>query len=320
MNDLGLHVDAFTALPGWRGEVPEGCIANFLGVMTDEAFVALHAPSNHVVTRDSDGLASVPNVSDGETFFEFAAIYAAVKAAQGQFTMVELGGGYASRCVDAHAALQRFNPMPSNFVVVEAEPVHFDWAKRHMRANGIDPDQHWMINAAVSDSHDPVLFLIGEGLYYNSIIDHADASEMCRQVEGMDKTLTVLRNLMCTGQLGIDVPYTSQAGDHMHDMKYVSARPLSDILKPLATVDLLDIDIQGAEISVLPPAMGVLNDKVKRVHLGTHGAEIHSFMWDMFFEAEWLCEFDYPPNTDVETEWGSFRTSDGILTFANMRF
>ena len=72
--------------------------------------------------------------------------------------MVELGGGYAARTVDAHAALQLHNPMPSRYVVVEAELTHFSWALRHMHANGIDPDDHWMINALVGVDNKPHIF------------------------------------------------------------------------------------------------------------------------------------------------------------------
>lgn len=320
MNDLGHHVDAFAALQGWRGAVPDGSVANFLGVVTDTTFLELYSPSNNIVAVGDDAVAEVPGVDDGEPFFEFAAVYEAVRSAKGQFVMVELGGGYASRCVDAYAALQRFNPLPAQFVVVEAEPTHFEWAKQHMKANGLDPEQHWMINAAVSDSGDPVLFLIGEGVYYNSIIQEKDGPDFCDQVIAMGAEKEALRNIVCTGQFGAKIPYKSLAGEHLHDMKYVSARTLADILQPLDTVDLLDVDIQGSEVVVLPAAMRAMNRKVKRLHLGTHSSEIHQFMWDLFFENEWICEYDYPPNTDVETEWGNFRTSDGILTFVNSRF
>jgi FkbM family methyltransferase len=320
MNDLGRHVDAFAKLEDWTGAVPDGSVANFLGVLTNESYLARHSPSNSIVAMGgTNATASVPAVSDGEPFFEFASLYDAVLAAKDRFTMVELGGGYASRCVDAQAALRRYNPLPASFVVVEAEPVHFEWAKRHMRANGIDPDEHWLINAAVSDSADPVLFLVGEGLYYNCIVTAKDAVDLCSEIEGIGKLQSALRNMMSTGQLGIEIPFTSKAGRHIHDMKYVSARPLADVLQPLDTVDLLDVDIQGAEIMVLPPAISALNAKVKRLHLGTHGLEVHKFMWDMFFEAEWLCEYDYPPASEIETEWGNFSTSDGILAFVNPR-
>ena len=321
MNNLGRHVDLFSKLQGWSGDVPEGVVVNFLGVLTAAEFLELYSPSNTIVTSmGSRAAASVPGVDDGEPFFEFASLYDAVLSAEGCFTMVELGGGYASRCVDAQAALDRYNAMPSKYVVVEAEPVHFEWAKRHMRANGIDPDQHWMINGAVSDTAEPVLFLVGEGLYYNGIIAAEDALDLCGQIDKLGQTQSVLRNMMATGHLGVQIPYSSKAGKHLHDMKYVSARPLSELLQPLGVVDLMDVDIQGAEISVLPPAMRVLNDKVKRLHLGTHGREVHKFMWDMFFENEWVCEYDFPPFSDIETDWGNFSTSDGILTFVNTRF
>ncbi|MDE0728198.1 MAG: hypothetical protein OSB82_17250, partial [Alphaproteobacteria bacterium] len=76
----------------------------------------------------------LPIVSDGEPFFEFAANHRAVHAARDRFTMVELGGGYAARSVDAYTALQIFNPLACQLVIVEAEPTHFQWAKRHLAA------------------------------------------------------------------------------------------------------------------------------------------------------------------------------------------
>jgi hypothetical protein len=95
--------------------------------------------------------------------------------------------------------------------------------------------------------------------------------------------------------------------------------PLRDILQPLAHVDLMDIDIQGGEGEVLPAAMAVINKKVKRIHLATHGAQLHQEMWDLFFEHEWLCEMDYAPNSEHQSEWGRFENSDGILDLVNMR-
>ncbi|MSO64751.1 MAG: FkbM family methyltransferase [Alphaproteobacteria bacterium] len=58
----------------------------------------------------------------------------------------------------------------------------------------------------------------------------------------------------------------------------VSAVTLADILGPLDVVDLLEVDIQGAELAVLPPAMDLLDRKVRWLHLGTHGAGAHAAM------------------------------------------
>ena len=164
MDYLESMVRAFANTKPWQGEVPPDYFPNFLGVMTEQLFIADHAPSNNTLAVDAaDNMTPAPGFTDSEIFFEQAAIHEAVKAARGKFIMVELGGGYAARTVDAHAALQQHNPMPGRYVVVEAEPTHFDWALRHTRTNGINPDDHWMINALVGVDNKPQVFLLVKG-------------------------------------------------------------------------------------------------------------------------------------------------------------
>lgn len=50
----------------------------------------------------------------------------------------------------------------------------------------------------------------------------------------------------------------------------VRAVSLKTILAPYDSVDLIDMDVQGAEYMVLAAASRDLHDKVKRVHIGTH--------------------------------------------------
>ncbi len=320
MNELGPMVETFGGLAPWHQPCPKGSVGNFLGTMTDREFLAQHHPSNTKSDDfEGDTAMRLPKVVDGEPFFEFAAIYRAVTAARERFVMVELGGGYAARSVDAHRLLQNVNPMPSQLTIVEAEPTHFEWAKRHLIANGIDPSDHWLINAAVcADSH-PRLFMLGSGLYYNGIVTQADAEQTVQEIIKIDASEQAMRNLMLAGRCGMQLPYNSAAGTDLFDYKFVSSMPLADILAPLSHVDLIDMDIQGAEDTVLPPAMEMLDRRVKRIHIGTHRADIHGGLWDMFFEHEWICEFDYAPFAKHSTPWGDFETVDGILHFQNPR-
>ncbi len=320
MNELGPLIETFAGLTPWPEPCPSGSVSNFLGVMTDQEFLERHHPSN--VERGEPDQAPemlLPKVPDGEPFFEFAAIYKAVSAARERFVMIELGGGYAARSVDAHRLLQKLNPMPSQLTIVEAEPTHFEWAKRHLRANGIDPLDHWLINTAVSASSDPRLFQLGSGIYYNGIVKEEDIKATVKQLVERKQTPEVLWNLMLGGRCGMQIPYDSAAGRDIFDYKFVSAMPLADILAPLPHVDLIDMDIQGAEDTVIPPAMEMLNRRVKRIHIGTHRADIHAGLWDLFFEHEWDCEFDYAPFGKHDTPWGQFETMDGILHFSNTR-
>ena len=98
MNDLGPLVGTFAKLEPWRGACAEGSFANYLGVMTDLEFIKRHHPSNTSLISEKNGEAiRLPIVSDGEPFFEFAAVHRAVHAARDRFTMVELGGGNICR-------------------------------------------------------------------------------------------------------------------------------------------------------------------------------------------------------------------------------
>lgn len=318
MNELGPLVDAFAEWDAWNGGCPMGSTANFLGVLTDLEFLERHHPSNTKADKEGENApVRTPQVSDGEPFFEFAAIYKAIHAAQGQFVMVELGGGYAARSVDAYQALQRMNPMPAQLVVVEAEPTHFEWVKRHMKANHIDPLAHWLINAAVSIDSNPLLFMRGEGLFYNGIVSAGEINTLVEDIIGRGSSDQVLKNLMTGGRCGMYIPYNSAAGEDFFDYEFVSAMPLTDILAPLSQVDLIDIDIQGAENIVILPAMAMLNQRVKRIHIGTHSDDIHKGLWELFFEHEWICDFDYGPEGQHDTPWGQFETMDGILHFCN---
>lgn len=321
MDQLEAVVRRFADTKPWHGEVPEGCFPNYLGVMTECAFVADYAPSNHLLPVGAlANRTPAPVFGDGEVFFEQAAIHKAVMAAAGQFTMVELGGGFAARTVDAHAALQRHNPLPCHFVVVEAEPTHFEWAKRHMRRNGMDPEAHWLINALVGTDNQPKLFMLGEGFYGNAVASENDVAQLIKNVAAGESVLQVLEGLLHNARCGVQQPYRVADGIRHFDFGFVSSMPLRDILQPLAQVDLLDIDIQGGESEVLPAAMDLIDGKVKRIHLATHGAERHRQMWDLFFDHEWLCEGDYAPNSKHQSEWGQFENSDGILDLVNLRF
>lgn len=320
MDQLEAAVRAFADTAAWHGEVPGGCFPNYLGVMTELAFVADYPPSNHLLpVNGRANNTPPPTFDDGEIFFEQAAIHNAVMAAKEQFTMVELGGGFAARTVDAHAALQRHNPLPCRFVVVEAEPTHFEWAQRHMRTNGIDPADHWLINALVGIDNKPKLFMLGEGFYGNTLVPEGDIAPFVKRLSGDISPAVVLHHLLLEARCGLQLPYEVANDTRNFDYGFVSCMPLRDILQPLARVDLMDIDIQGGESEVLPAAMDVLNKKVKRIHLATHGAQRHQQMWDLFFGHEWLCEADYAPNSQHKSDWGKFENSDGILDLVNMR-
>ena len=103
----------------------------------------------------------MPTIEDGEGWFEAANWILAARAARGRYVMVTLGACYGAQAVGSCRAMQLLNPMPYKLVAVEPEPDNYEWTRRHMRDNGIDPDDQWLVKSAISTRNDPVLFPIG---------------------------------------------------------------------------------------------------------------------------------------------------------------
>jgi hypothetical protein len=260
-----------------------------------------------------------PKVTDGEEYFEWLDVIEAIRAAQDSFTMIELGAGYGTRTVNAFVALQKLKPLPSKFVVVEGDPAHFAWAKDHALRNGLQPDQHWFINTLVSETGRPQLFASAPGRYSNMIVDE-HAARIVRDLladAGLLEQATL--NLMNFGHMNAAIHLDDQVYDKPVNCTFLNALTLDTILQPLDFVDYMDVDIQFAERTVLPAAIDQINEKVRRLHVGTHSREIHAELQDLFEDYGWTAVFSFPNSARHDTPYGEFSTSDGILTMVNPR-
>ena len=238
MNDLDGLADVFRGLKPWRGVVPAGHRVNFLGVTTSLAYF------HEVELRDFDDLARAragdydmvtraPEVGDGERYFEWVNTVEAARLAQDRFVLVEAGGGFGARSVDAHAALQKLNPLPETYAVIEAVPQHLAWARQHFAANGLDPAQHWLINALINDTGRPELFAHAPGVYFSNIIDTATRQRVFDAAESEGVLDAVLRNLMVEGRMGLTMPVEGE-DDTTMEVDFISVLKLETILMPTA--------------------------------------------------------------------------------------
>lgn len=76
-------------------------------------------------------------------------------------------------------------------------------------------------------------------------------------------------------------------------------------------------DMQQSEIVVFPPHMDILKQRVRRVHIGTHGGEVHAELAWLLRRDGWNIVFDYAPNSKFDTPLGKFSTNDGVLSAVN---
>lgn len=105
----------------------------------------------------------------------------------------------------------------------------------------------------------------------------------------------------------------------------VRAHSLSDILTVFdkdTIIDLAHIDIQGAELDVIPDSIALFNERVKKILLGTHSRLIEGKMLELFHRNGWTliaeepCGFHY--NRELDDFVGMTR-KDGSQYWANTR-
>lgn len=216
-----------------------------------------------------------------EEYFEWIDVLEAVLSAKGSFTMLELGAGYGRWTANAAAALKQRNPLPYTLIAVEAEPVHFRWMTQHLADNSVDPSSTHLIQAAVA------------------AVDGKVGFRMSQSERG-----------------GPSQWY----GQHIGGSDLVDAVSLDTLLQQLGVVDLIDLDVQGAEHGVLEAASERLDRQVKRVHIGTHGPQIEDDLRSLFNRLGWECIHSFPLGSNAATQWGTIAFQDGVQTWANPTF
>jgi predicted O-methyltransferase YrrM len=329
MNSLEHYRDIFHGIRPWSGHVPHRFIVDFVGSLTNIEF---HPFLFNDPNFDGDAVGNsfeqtkFPELSDGgapanaEGWFEAVDWVVAAREARGRYVMITLGANYGAQAVGAWRTLQMINPMPCKLVAVEPVPDNLEWIRQHMRNNGIDPDQQWIVPLAISNTTEPLYFPVGApGIGSNNCFS---TNELAARKNYADtfiesgRTEEALRNLLMYNTTGITkelIPGQNATGE----IKLVSSITLNELLGPFELVDYLEADIQQSEILVFPAFAELLKRKVRRIHIGTHGKDVHWALHDLFANDGWEMIFSFEPNARHESALGSFETNDGVLTVRN---
>jgi hypothetical protein len=321
LNQLGQYRDIFSELRPWSGVVPKGFMADSLGVLTRGLFRRrFEADTDNIGGKHVQTVFPALQGGNGEAWFEFVNWVIAAREAKSRYVMMTLGACYGAQAVGACLTLRQINPMPYKLVAVEPDPENFQWLRQHMVDNDIDPEAHWLVPMAISNHNDPVLFPVGSpGSGANNCVATNDPGERQMLVESIiskGKSAEVLRELMLHNSTGI-VKNMLPEGEAMGEIKSLSSITLRDLLGPFDLVDYVEADMQQSEILVFPPCLDILREKVRRIHIGTHGKETHWHLHNLFEKSGWEMVFSYEPDAQYESEIGNFTTNDGILTVRN---
>jgi len=300
-------IDCFGIFTRW--DYLEGYIQNYGMNNLLTRLVGIHhiwaSPSEAMTNGEAERFSPWRPDCD-ENYFGWIDVIEAVLAAKGRFVMIELGAGYGRWLLSAVGVLRHLNPIDYRLIAVEAEPTHFKWLKEHMLANEVKPENCELINAAIGGKSGLVQFYIGNPSgWYGQAID-VNAKQRDR--------LSLLEKLRSAALRLISLYYPTKVGKI-----WVEVIPLAPLLNKHGSIDLIDLDVQGAELEVLAPAIDSLNATTKRVHIGTHSTEIETGLREVFSRNGWECLHDFPCFSSIMTDYGEIEFQDGLQTWANPR-
>ena len=235
-----------------------------------------------------------------EDYFEYLDLAEALDAAGPVFTMAELGAGYGRWCVTGGVAARRSGRM-AKLIAVEADRRHFEMLQQHFSDNDLDPREHKLIYAPITGTRRRLYFTQGGpdewwGQFilprrpFNFLLVRIRAHRLLRRILG---------------------------GDYGVSVDPADSITLADVLSGVAFVDLIHMDVQGAEAGIVEHGIDLLTAKVRRVHIGTHSAGIEETLRRVFSRAGWTCRFDYAGNGVRETGHGPVTFIDGVQSWIN---
>ena len=284
--------------------VPRGYGVDFLGTKMNGEFNA----GMYTYPQDTQVQTSYPMIDD--EYFEWIDLLESVVAAQGSYTMLDLGAGFGRWAVRAACALRQTKPqVPFQLIAVEAEPTVFQWMRRHFQDNGIDPNRYTLIHGAISEMPGEALFYIGgpRGGPYDR-----NPNDWYGQFLTKDNDLT--------GGYEDDGEYCGfKVKRHRSNWRSIAVPSVSlgRLLADAQTVDLIDMDIEGQELPSVQSNIDELDRKVRRLHIGTHGKEIEEGLRQLLSTHGWNCLADYSLHSTTETPWGLISFDNGVQSWVN---
>lgn len=172
---------------------------------------------------------------------------------------------------------------------VEGDVEHLAFMRQHFLDNGLDPDEHHLINAAVGAEAGTVRWPRSRHASHNTW--------------GMRPVKT---------DSEADRHYLAGAGasaDKYLDMEVLA---IADLLRREDRWDLVHIDIQGWEGDVCRAGMDAFSERARYVVVGTHSRKLDGDLMEMFFDAGWMLEHEKPARMEFSTKAKTLENMTGM--------
>ena len=218
-----------------------------------------------------------------------------------RFVMLELGAGFGRWGIWGAMAAKAVGINDICVRLVEAEPQHSSWAAESIRLNGLEREVT-LIEGAISNALEPVPFFI------DVPAEALQATSWWGQSVNRPNEPTKLSGETYFG-------YPVYRNDYCGQI-YVPPITIERAIEGLDLVDLIDVDLQEAEIELLD-WMDLLTAKVRMIHFGTHRLDIEKALREAFQRWGWICQWDFSLLGERETPFGLIGFEDGVQTWIN---
>jgi FkbM family methyltransferase len=302
------HHPVFSHFEPFVGKVPVHLDVDYIGACTRPEFLPQPPQRSTLDIR-----CELPPVD--EEYFEWIDLLSSVRDARTSYTMVELGAGFGRWAVRAALAARRAGIERIRLGVVEPEPKHAQWLRQHLADNGVGEHEVKVYEASASAESGEAVLSVGPADEFGS--------ETARTWYGQFvltspppawKQASAQRESYC-GR-----PMTPRlAGETVWSTITVPALGIREVLADFDVIDLLDVDVQGAELEILRAGIELMDERVRRVHIGTHGEEIERGLRRLFRRHGWISVFDYKCRTAALTPFGQVWFDDGVQSWLNPR-
>lgn len=270
LNDAALDIEGtIRSFPRYTGEPVPGYVIDFLGTRTRAEFV-----------RGLQGgtVEDYPLPANFHaTALEWAGTLAAVREATDQLCALELGAGWAPWLVSVARAATLRGIARLRLIGVEGSKQHCEYMTAHFRDNGLDPQAHTLLHGVVGPQDGAAEFPV----LSDPSVDWGTAAILPASTgvaTGVRRTLRPLRALI--GRRPAATPATES----------LLCYSIPTLLANCPQVDLVHIDIQGHEYAVISAAREALQQKAKRLVIGTHGRLIEEQLLNAMSADGWLLE------------------------------
>lgn len=215
--------------------------------------------------------------------------------ARREFVAMELGAGIGPWLVSGAAAARHLGIEQVRLYGVEADAVHFTLMREHFCNNGLAPDAHTLLNAAVGarpgTAHWPKV--------PNPVNEWA--TRPARENNALD-----LEYDGCRLAHSVEIPVLS----------------VVELVEREPRWDLVHLDLQGWEAEVCDEAIDVMDQRVHRLVVSLHSRRLEGEVLALFYSRGWMLENEKPTRfvyQPAAPTMENMTVLDGIQVWRNPR-